>query len=83
MRAQLRRLERPAVVSPDRGRLLDAREVAAIVFRAQVSGRWVLEHVAPMRRIWWGRECYWYEADARDWCREWQLANVHRVRWGA
>ena len=49
------------------GRMLDAREVAAVVYEGKVSKRWVLDHVAPLKRLKWGRTCYWYEADVRAW----------------
>jgi hypothetical protein len=54
----------------DLGRMLDAREVAAIVYEGKVGKRWVLDHVAPLKRLKWGRTCYWYEADARAWKQE-------------
>ena len=72
---RLRPLARPNVISIDRGRLLDARDVAALVFRARVNASWVERYVAPIRRVWWGRRCYWYEQDARDWYREYELSS--------
>ena len=49
------------------GRMLDAREVAAIVYEGKVSKRWVLDNHDPLHRLKWGRTCYWYEAESRAW----------------
>jgi hypothetical protein len=73
-----RRREAPNGTSADRGRPLDVREVAAVVFRARVNASWVERHVAPRRRVVWGGASYWYKPDARDWYREYELLHTRR-----
>lgn len=51
---------------PDRGRLLDAAQVADSLFGGRVKPRWVLEHI-PCKVRFGHRTVFYYEADVRAW----------------
>ncbi len=60
----------PLAPPPDRGRLLTAEEVAADIFRGQVTRQWVLRNVKAgkvrighVKRGWW-------EYDVRRWLEQ-------------
>lgn len=57
---------------PNRGRLMDAFEVAAQLFHGKVEPRWVLEH-CPLKVRFGHRTVFFYENDVRAWIDE------HRV----
>lgn len=57
-----------AETASERGRLLDAKQIAEEVFSGTVSPEWVKRTVAPKRRIRLGHSTLrWYEADVRAW----------------
>lgn len=59
--------EPEAVTAPaDRGRMMNAAEVADVVWERKVSAKWVRSH---MREIGFkaGREMLWHENEARQW----------------
>jgi len=55
---------RPTDPPPDRGRLLDAAGVAALI--GNVSAAWVRRHV-PHKLVLGHSTVRWYEADVRAW----------------
>lgn len=56
----------PTAPVVDRGRLLDATEVASGLFGGHVTPQWVRRHVEPRVRL-GHRTVLWYEADVRAW----------------
>ena len=57
--------------APDRGRLLDAREIAREIFRETVSPDWVKRNVAPDRKLRLGHSTVrWWENDVLTWINQ-------------
>ena len=57
----------PALDAEQRGRLMDAAEVAACVLAGKVSKRWVFENVPTQYRHKLGRVVLFYEGEVRAW----------------
>lgn len=49
------------------GEPLDAKQIRAEFFKDRVSIDYVLEHVAPDRKFYMGREAVWYRAEVEAW----------------
>lgn len=61
-------LRTPVAVPPaDRGRLLNAAEVAALLFAGKVSKKWVFANVPHYLRHRVGRLVLYYEGEVRVW----------------
>ena len=58
--------EARVVRTPLRGRLLYVTDVRELLGNGK-SAWWVKRHFAPDSRFKIGRDCVWYESDARDW----------------
>jgi hypothetical protein len=52
---------------PDRGRLLDAEEIAREIFYGKVSARWVRRHVTAGKVKLGHVTVMWWEIPVRDW----------------
>lgn len=57
----------PAMSTEERGRLLDASEVASSVFSGKVSKKWVFANVPTYYRHKVGRMVLYYEGEVRAW----------------
>jgi hypothetical protein len=55
------------VPDAERGKLLEPAEVAAVVFNAKVSAKWVLANVPREYRHKVGRLVLYYEGEVRQW----------------
>lgn len=57
----------PALPVAERGRLMDAAEVASIIFADKVSKKWVFAKVPTYYRHNVGRRVLYYEGEIRAW----------------
>lgn len=57
----------PALPPEERGRLMDAAEVAASILSGKVSKKWVFANVPPQYRHKVGRTVLFYEGEVRAW----------------
>lgn len=72
--------ERALPEPEDLGPMLDAREIASIIYEGKVSTRWVLDNHAPLYRFQHGRKCFWYEKPSRAWKRQQELRQMRAAK---
>lgn len=68
MNREARVLALPPKPPADLGPLLDAAEVARVVFSGKVGAQWVRRNVGHKRYL--GRRAVWYQVEAERWAQQ-------------
>ena len=66
-RLSVLRTQSPVIRIDDRGKLMQADEIAAEIFNAKVSKKWVFANVPSVYRHKVGRLVLYYEGEVRAW----------------